>query len=283
MERKQIYQIRGEIAGFRKVKTNAPVWHYSSGSWDKYPLKASYFYIKNNFRIAFKHFGIPKILSRIKDIYVIGCNPFIMYQRDFAANKITFDSIFVRRARYSNIFFNFFLITFALFQNFFSILGIIKSKNRDLSRIKRIKYSDYYKNELPVPYQIFENIIRYKIPGYTNFLEPKNYVLSPFYVENTEVWYNKFRINYPINWKGIFTNCEISDGEMSFCKKKVSFDKRWSHMTAYITYFKDLLFESRGRFEALTAGRYHSEVCKKKKGSKISILKIVKKFLNKEF
>ena len=102
------FQIRGEIAGFRKVKTNAPVWHYSSGSWDKYPLKASYFYIKNNFRIAFKHFGIPKILSRIKDIYVIGCNPFIMYQRDFAANKITFDSIFVRRARYSNIFFNFF-------------------------------------------------------------------------------------------------------------------------------------------------------------------------------
>lgn len=255
------FQIRGDIAGFKKIKTNAPVWHYSSGSWDKYPLKASYFYIKNNFRIAFKHFQITKILSRIKDIYVIGCNPFIKYQRNFATNKITFDSIFVRRARYSNIFFNFFLITYALLQNCFSILGILKSKKRDLSRIERINYSDYYMNELPAKYQIFENIIRYKIPGYDNFLEPKNYVLSPFFIENTESWYREFR-NKVIEsiGKDFLPIARISDGEMSFCKKKISFDKRWSlyDRVYYILQRSFFYLNTRGRFEALTAGRYHS-------------------------
>lgn len=114
-------EIRGKKAGYKRIRTNVPVWHYSSGSFEQVPMKASYFAIRNQIRLAIKHEGPAGVVRRILSLYNTGCNPLL----DIEDNKI-----FARR-RPSNILINFFFITYCLLWNLVFLPRTLQRRRKD--------------------------------------------------------------------------------------------------------------------------------------------------------
>lgn len=125
-------EIRAEMAGYQRARTNVPIWHYSSGSWEEYPLKASYLAIRNNLRLAFKHEGVAGILRAIARAYHVGCNPFFGGDRE---------STIIRRRRPRGIVFNLFLVTYCLLWNVVHLPQTMRARRREHARIKSARSS----------------------------------------------------------------------------------------------------------------------------------------------
>jgi GT2 family glycosyltransferase len=119
-------EIRAEKAGYRRARTNLPVWHYSSGTMEDMPLKASYLGIRNHIRLALKHQDPWGVLRRLGLLYYTGCNPF--FKGDMQ-NRIN------ARRRPRGIVFNFLLITYCLLWNFAHLPETIKARHRDNRKI----------------------------------------------------------------------------------------------------------------------------------------------------
>lgn len=115
-------EIRAEKAGYRRARTNIPVWHYSSGTFEEVPLKASYLAIRNQMRLAIKHREPLGILRRVLSLYYTGCYPFLQTEED---NKI------FERRRPSNIFFNLLLITYCIAWNVVHLPWTLRRRVRE--------------------------------------------------------------------------------------------------------------------------------------------------------
>lgn len=122
-------QVRGRKARFKSAFTNVPIWHYSSGTFSQYRLKASYLAIRNNMRLAIKHFPFIKMLKTILNIFYIGCMPF--YKGDM--NNVT-----ISRMRPRNIFINFLLISYCLVWNIINLPKTFKRSSLEKKLIKDI-------------------------------------------------------------------------------------------------------------------------------------------------
>lgn len=126
-------QKRAEAAGYRRVRTNVPVWHYSSGSWGKLPLKASYFEIRNQIRLSIKHQGVVGIFRRILSLYYTGCYPLLNPDRH---NKV------IRRRRPRNVVFNFLIITYCVLWNLVHLPWTLRRRWRERALIREAEPID---------------------------------------------------------------------------------------------------------------------------------------------
>jgi GT2 family glycosyltransferase len=119
-------EIRGKKAGYRRMRTNAPVWHYSSGTMEEVPIKASYLAIRNHIRLALKHKSPRGVIRRLGLLYYTGCSPFFTGDMQNRINA---------RRRPRGIIFNFLLITYCLFWNIVHFPETFTVRRRDYRRI----------------------------------------------------------------------------------------------------------------------------------------------------
>jgi GT2 family glycosyltransferase len=123
-------EIRGERAGYRRVRTNVPVWHYSSGTTEEMPIKSSYWEIRNHIRLALKHQNAGGVIRRLGLLYYTGCYPF--FEGDMQ-NRIN------ARRRPRGIVFNFLLITYCLLWNLVHLRETINARKKEYSRIEEYR------------------------------------------------------------------------------------------------------------------------------------------------
>lgn len=123
-------EIRGKAAGYKRIKTNIPVWHFSQGTSQKYPLKTGYLAIRNNIRLSIKHCDLLTIIKTILGIYLTGCNPFL---------KDNLENVTVMRLRPKGIIFNFFLISYCILWNIINLSQTLKYKQKDYQKIYACK------------------------------------------------------------------------------------------------------------------------------------------------
>jgi len=64
------FEIRLKIAGYRIIKLNTPLCHYSGGSYSKYPVKAAYLFMRNSLRIQLKFMKLKAFFKRIYSIII---------------------------------------------------------------------------------------------------------------------------------------------------------------------------------------------------------------------
>lgn len=120
-------EIRAAAAGFKRVLCNAPVWHYSSGTFAHYRLRASYLAIRNNMRLAIKHYSPLRILKTILVVFYIGCWPF--YRGDMR-------NVTIARLRPRNVLINFGLDLYCLAWNVFKLPATWRRRRADYSMIR---------------------------------------------------------------------------------------------------------------------------------------------------
>jgi len=101
-------ETRARKAGFKRAKTNVPVWHYSRGYFRKMTLKAGFYAIRNNIRFALKNCSLLGIMRALAREYYVGCWPF--YHGDMT--KVT-----TLRSRPGHPLINFFLVTYCVLWN----------------------------------------------------------------------------------------------------------------------------------------------------------------------
>jgi GT2 family glycosyltransferase len=121
-------EIRAKKAGYKLARTNIPIWHHSMGTMEETPIKSAWLAIRNRLRLSIKHDPPIEILYSIAYLYNIGCNPFIDYNNHSAV---------VRRRRPRSTFFNFFIITAAVFWNVIHIRQTIQIRNREYKDLSR--------------------------------------------------------------------------------------------------------------------------------------------------
>ncbi len=59
------FEIRLKIAGYRMVRINTPLCHYSGGSYSKYPIKAAYLMMRNCLRLELKYKKFKRFFNQI--------------------------------------------------------------------------------------------------------------------------------------------------------------------------------------------------------------------------
>jgi GT2 family glycosyltransferase len=121
-------EIRAEAAGFARALTNVPVWHYSSGTFSRYRLRAAYLAIRNNMRLTIKHDTLRKQIKTIVKIFYIGCWPF--YQGDMK-------NVTIARLRPRGILMNFWLDLYCLAWNVLNLQKTLRRRRDDYALVDR--------------------------------------------------------------------------------------------------------------------------------------------------
>lgn len=107
--------------GYRVVRTNVPVWHYSQGTLGKTPLRSGYLAIRHDLRLAIKHGGLFSFAKRTARILLTSCNPFFSGDMNNVLNQ---------RMRPGNVLTNFAIVVAALFWNFQRIFETLGARRR---------------------------------------------------------------------------------------------------------------------------------------------------------
>lgn len=123
-------EVRGRKAGYRRVKTNVPVWHFGGGTLKKTRVKGAFLSIRNSIRLSIKHDSFFGVLFRMLKVLYICCFPFLRI-----LHKGRVDST-ILRMRTRNIFLNLFLFIGAVFWNCIHLLSTLKIKRNDYSKIE---------------------------------------------------------------------------------------------------------------------------------------------------
>ncbi|MDS0278470.1 glycosyltransferase family 2 protein [Halomicroarcula sp. S1AR25-4] len=120
------FEIRGQRAGYKRMKTNVPVWHYSSGTTEEIPTKASYFAIRNHIRLSVKHESVVGVFRKILLLYYVGCHPWFDGDMNDRINQ---------RRRPRGVVFNFFLVTYCVLWNVVYLPQTLRTRREEYRRI----------------------------------------------------------------------------------------------------------------------------------------------------
>lgn len=115
------FEKRAMRVGYKMVRVNVPIWHYSMGSWGKMPLHAGWLVMRNTIRCAIKNDDSKCILNIVKRVFVIACNPFSK------ADPVYFHYM---RLRPSNVAANSFLLGYALLWNLVFLPQTLAARKR---------------------------------------------------------------------------------------------------------------------------------------------------------
>jgi hypothetical protein len=101
------FEFRARTAGYRMIRTNVPVWHYSEGTASTVPLRSAYLSIRNwlRLRIKTKDYGILAMLAWTRRVLYFSCSPSVKVNRNNAPQ---------RRYRPFSPFVNFWIVAAAL-------------------------------------------------------------------------------------------------------------------------------------------------------------------------
>lgn len=121
-------QIRGEKAGYKKIRTNVPIWHYSSGTMRNVKIKSAYFAIRNTIRLAIKHHKWQDAVKKTLYIYKISCNPFF---------KGDMENVTIARLRPQNVIFNFCLVSYCVAWNILQLPKTYKRRKHEYELIAK--------------------------------------------------------------------------------------------------------------------------------------------------
>jgi hypothetical protein len=121
------FEARARRAGYRLVRTNIPLWHYSEGWGGQMRLRSGYLALRNGLRLGLKAkgFGVWRTVHWIAWAYYFSCSPFVRVDR---ANALQ------RRARPSNPFVNFWLVSAAIAWNLLHLGETLACRRRDEAR-----------------------------------------------------------------------------------------------------------------------------------------------------
>jgi hypothetical protein len=122
------FEFRARSAGYRMIRTNIPLWHYSEGWAATMPLRSAYLSTRNWLRlnIKTKNYGIWDILMWTKQVFYLSCWPFRRVDRNNAPE---------RRTRPSNIFVNFWILLAAVGWNLLHFRQTLRMRKLDQERI----------------------------------------------------------------------------------------------------------------------------------------------------
>lgn len=115
-------ELRAIAAGYKLIKINVPIWHYSQGTFRKYPILASRLAMRNRLRLSLKHDNFIGVTKTILKLIHIACNPF--YRGDLT-------NVTIRRIRPRNIFFNSILLGMSFAWNILNLHNTLKARQRD--------------------------------------------------------------------------------------------------------------------------------------------------------
>lgn len=121
------FGIRAEAAGYARLRTNVPIWHYSSGTFSRYRLRASYLAIRNTMRLAIKHYPLVRLLKTILNIFYIGCWP--LYKGDMR-------NVTISRLRPRNVLLNLGLDLYCLGWNLWHLPATLRRRREDYRLIR---------------------------------------------------------------------------------------------------------------------------------------------------
>lgn len=121
-------EIRATAAGFGRALTNVPIWHYSSGTFSRYRLRAAYLTIRNAMRLSIKHDRPLEQLKAIVKIFYIGCWPF--YRGDMK-------NVTIARFRPRSVLINFALDLYCLGWNLLHLPETLRRRRADYALIRR--------------------------------------------------------------------------------------------------------------------------------------------------
>ena len=71
------FESRAMLAGYRMVRVNVPIWHYSGGSFDQIPLRRSYLSMRNIIRYGIKNRSFGYTLRTTVHILKVATHPFL--------------------------------------------------------------------------------------------------------------------------------------------------------------------------------------------------------------
>ncbi len=83
------FEFRSRSAGYRMIRTNIPIWHYSEGSVNTIRLRSSYLSIRNWLRLRIKteNYGIARALQWTARTLIFSCSPFVKVNRNDAPQR----------------------------------------------------------------------------------------------------------------------------------------------------------------------------------------------------
>lgn len=117
------FEYRAQRAGYRMVRVNVPLWHFSEGMAGRGGFGASRLAMRNHLRYAIKNLPPRDMTIRTVDLVNIACNPLRRINRNFAHH---------RRLRPSNVILNGFLLMCAFWWNAVHLPGTLAVRRREL-------------------------------------------------------------------------------------------------------------------------------------------------------
>lgn len=137
------FELRASSAGWRMVRTNVPLWHYSEGSGGAVRLRSAYLSARNWLRCGIKNrnWGIRDVLRWTAGRFWFSCSPFA---------KVDYNNTVHRRARPSHPFINFWIVVAALGWNLLHLRQTFEIRKVDQARIRQAR-SDRFCQPLAKP------------------------------------------------------------------------------------------------------------------------------------
>jgi len=128
------FEVRARRAGYRMVRTNIPLWHYSEGWGGQAQLRSGYLALRNGLRLGLKAkgFGLWRTLHWIAWAYYFSCSPFVRVDRNNALQ---------RRARPSNPLVNFWIVSAAIGWNLLHLNETLTNRHRDEARVVAARHA----------------------------------------------------------------------------------------------------------------------------------------------
>jgi GT2 family glycosyltransferase len=117
------FEYRAQRAGYRMVRVNAPLWHFSEGMAGEGEFGASRLAMRNQLRYAIKNLSPREMAIQAVDLVNIACNPLRRINRNFAHH---------RRLRPSNVILNGLLLMGAFWWNAVHLPGTLAVRRREL-------------------------------------------------------------------------------------------------------------------------------------------------------
>ncbi len=113
--------IRASKFGFKIIKINIPIWHYSEGTLGNTPLKSSFYAIRHNIKLSIKHDNLASFTKKLALIIMIAGNPF--YRKDD-------NTVLVKRFRPSNPLVNLSIVLYASIWNVVHLYETLKLRRK---------------------------------------------------------------------------------------------------------------------------------------------------------
>lgn len=124
------FELRAVAAGYRMLATNVPVWHHSQGTSARFPVRSSFFAMRNAIRLAIKNHGFGRMVRETLAVVHTACNPWFRGERD---------NVCIRRLRPGSVLHNGAILAAALAWNVVHLAATLRARRRDRALVQQAR------------------------------------------------------------------------------------------------------------------------------------------------